>query len=139
MILLLDLHERPLAPEAPRSRVFVDEIFSLFSEHPGEAWQMLGRLRRRAEMAAKNSTDNTWDGAEIGWGFGEWPATVSAADEMPEQQVVAMPEQPMDIMLMQDEFDWFVEVDGSSPRTLGHVGQVDMNDAAAGWPLLDCD
>ena len=66
MILLLDLYERPHAPEAPRSRVFVDEVFALFGEFGNyttedgeacprplmeggrEAWKMLGRLRRRS-------------------------------------------------------------------------------------------
>jgi hypothetical protein len=66
MILLLDLYERPHAPEAPRSRVFVDEVFALFGEFGNyttengetcsrplmeggrEAWKMLSRLRRRS-------------------------------------------------------------------------------------------
>lgn len=66
MILLLDLHERPFAPEAPKSRNFVDEVFAVFGEHGNystgdgeggnrplmeggrEAWRMLWRLRKKA-------------------------------------------------------------------------------------------
>ncbi|CAZ85483.1 unnamed protein product [Tuber melanosporum] len=65
MILLIDLHERPQSPEAPQSRMFVDEIFALFGEDgnslvgaPGGnrplleggslAWKMLARLRKKA-------------------------------------------------------------------------------------------
>jgi len=159
MILLLDLHERPLAPEAPRSRVFVDEIFSLFADHPGEAWHMLGRLRRRAEMVAKSTannsnSNNSWGGAtEIGWEFEEWATTAAAApapaaehmQQQQQQHMVVMPDQQMDMMLMPEEFDWnsvFVEVEGNSsstPRTVGQVEQVDMNGAAAGWALLECE
>ncbi|KAL7270116.1 hypothetical protein RUND412_007186 [Rhizina undulata] len=70
MILLLDLYERPFTAEAPRSRVYVDEVFALFGEHGNystgdgevcprplmeggrEAWKMLGRLRRKAYFRA---------------------------------------------------------------------------------------
>jgi hypothetical protein len=65
MILLIDLHERPMSAEAPKSRQFVDDVFDLFGEdgnylHDGAggirplmeggraAWRMLGRLRRKA-------------------------------------------------------------------------------------------
>ncbi|RPA95086.1 hypothetical protein L873DRAFT_1846130 [Choiromyces venosus 120613-1] len=65
MILLIDLHERPLSVEAPQSRIFVDEIFALFGEDGNSlldaaegnrplleggslAWKMLARLRKKA-------------------------------------------------------------------------------------------
>lgn len=65
MILLIDLHERPLSAEAPISRKYVDDVFDLFGEDGNslqggaggirplmeggrEAWRMLGRLRKRA-------------------------------------------------------------------------------------------
>jgi hypothetical protein len=65
MILLIDLHERPMSAEAPVSREFVDDIFDLFGEDGNslqggargirplmeggrEAWKMLGRLRMKA-------------------------------------------------------------------------------------------
>lgn len=70
MILLLDLHERPFTPEAPKSRGFVDEVFAVFGEHGNystgdgeggnrplmeggrEAWRMLWRLRKKAYAKA---------------------------------------------------------------------------------------
>ncbi|KAI5844402.1 fungal-specific transcription factor domain-containing protein [Morchella snyderi] len=66
MILILDLHQRPFALEAPKSRGFVDEVFAVFGEHGNystgdgeggnrplmeggrEAWRMLWRLRKKA-------------------------------------------------------------------------------------------
>lgn len=66
MILLLDLHQRPFSPEAPKSRNFVDQVFVVFGEHGNystgdgeggnrplmeggrEAWRMLWRLRKKA-------------------------------------------------------------------------------------------
>lgn len=66
MILLLDLHERPFMPEAPKSRGFIDQVFAVFGEHGNyatcegegrsrplmeggrEAWRMLWRLRKKA-------------------------------------------------------------------------------------------
>lgn len=81
MILLLDLYERPYAPEAPRSRVFVDEVFALFGEFGNyttedgeacprplmeggrEAWKMLGRLRRRSYKRCGLEEDSSQTGS----------------------------------------------------------------------------
>lgn len=71
MILLVDLYERPNAVEAPRSRAFIDKIFSISSPGGGivsgedgvtvqrplreggrEAWDMLRRLREKAWQKA---------------------------------------------------------------------------------------
>jgi len=81
MILLIDLHERPLSAEAPRSRGFVDEIFALFGEDgnsllnaPGGnrplleggslAWKMLARLRKKAYERAGIKIDKPAGGGE---------------------------------------------------------------------------
>lgn len=67
MIMLIDLYERPYSPEAPKSRAFIDRIFSLSGPDGGvvggedgvstqrplkdggrEAWDMIRRLRQKA-------------------------------------------------------------------------------------------
>lgn len=50
IMLLVDLHERPLAAEAAQSRALVDEVLALFSDHSGEAWRMLRRARLGAQQ-----------------------------------------------------------------------------------------
>lgn len=71
MIMLIDLYERPNSPEAPRSRAFIDQVFSLSGPDGGvvggedgvsvqrplreggrEAWMMLRRLREKAWQKA---------------------------------------------------------------------------------------
>ncbi|KAH0562221.1 hypothetical protein GP486_003086 [Trichoglossum hirsutum] len=79
MILLVDLYERPDSADAPRSRSFIDEIFSLFGPDGGivtdedgvtiqrplqeggrEAWTMLSLLRRKAWEKAGLDPDIMW-------------------------------------------------------------------------------
>ncbi|KAH0541537.1 hypothetical protein FGG08_004012 [Glutinoglossum americanum] len=79
MILLVDLYERPDSPEAPRSRSFIDEIFSMFGPDGGivtdedgvtiqrplreggrEAWALLKSLRRTAWEKAGLDPDVMW-------------------------------------------------------------------------------
>ena len=70
--MLIDLYERPFDPEAPKSRAFIDKIFSLTGPDGGvvgdedddmaasrplkdggrEAWDMIGRLRQKAWQKA---------------------------------------------------------------------------------------
>ncbi|KAL1959477.1 hypothetical protein VTO42DRAFT_1922 [Malbranchea cinnamomea] len=71
MIMLIDLYERPNSPEAPKSRAFIDKIFSLSGPDGGvvggedgistarplkdggrEAWDMMRRLREKAWQKA---------------------------------------------------------------------------------------
>ena len=54
MIVLADLHERPLVAEAAQNRSLVDEVLAVFPENSGEAWRVLRRARAGAQqMAAK--------------------------------------------------------------------------------------
>jgi hypothetical protein len=143
MILLLDLHERPLAPEAPRSRVFVDEIFSLFSDHPGEAWRMLGRLRRRAEgnIAAtpKSTGVNIWEG-EAGWDWNGWTGeelslmaaggqtVVQIQEEVQQQQTLQQLQEEFDLKEWDQVFGRFVEMEDQRYASPG-----------ASWGLMDAE
>ena len=79
MITLVDLYERPHSVEAPRSRAFIDKIFSMASPDGGivsgengvsvqrplreggrEAWEMLRKLRERAWQKAGLDPDILW-------------------------------------------------------------------------------
>ncbi|RDW89843.1 putative C6 transcription factor [Aspergillus mulundensis] len=79
MIMLIDLYERPYSPEAPRSRAFVDKIFSLTGPDGGvvggedgistqrplkdggrEAWDMIRRLRQQAWQKAGLDPQKLW-------------------------------------------------------------------------------
>jgi Fungal specific transcription factor domain len=79
MIMLVDLYERPTSIEAPRSRAFIDKIFSMSGPDGGivsgedgvtvqrplreggrEAWDMLRRLREKAWQKAGLDPDVLW-------------------------------------------------------------------------------
>ncbi|KAK1138490.1 hypothetical protein N8T08_002473 [Aspergillus melleus] len=79
MIMLIDLHERPSSPEAPKSRAFIDKIFSLTGPDGGvvggedgistqrplkdggrEAWDMIRRLRQNAWQKAGLDPQKLW-------------------------------------------------------------------------------
>ncbi|KAL6230932.1 hypothetical protein BDW75DRAFT_221431 [Aspergillus navahoensis] len=79
MIMLIDLYERPYSPEAPKSRAFVDKIFSLTGPDGGvvggedgvstqrplkdggrEAWEMIRRLRQQAWQKAGLDPQKLW-------------------------------------------------------------------------------
>ncbi|KAE8355963.1 fungal-specific transcription factor domain-containing protein [Aspergillus coremiiformis] len=79
MIMLIDLYERPHSPEAPKSRAFVDKIFSLTGPDGGvvggedgisaqrplkdggrEAWDMIRRLRQKAWQKAGLDPHKLW-------------------------------------------------------------------------------
>ncbi|KAI9372599.1 hypothetical protein BJX61DRAFT_433716 [Aspergillus egyptiacus] len=79
MIMLIDLYERPYSPEAPRSRAFIDKIFSLTGPDGGvvggedgistqrplkdggrEAWDMIRRLRLKAWQKAGLDPQKLW-------------------------------------------------------------------------------
>ncbi|KAE8386518.1 fungal-specific transcription factor domain-containing protein [Aspergillus alliaceus] len=79
MIMLIDLHERPYSPEAPKSRAFIDRIFSLTGPDGGvvggedgisaqrplkdggrEAWDMIRRLRQNAWQKAGLDPHKLW-------------------------------------------------------------------------------
>ncbi|KAL4879423.1 fungal-specific transcription factor domain-containing protein [Aspergillus karnatakaensis] len=79
MIMLIDLYERPYSPEAPRSRAFIDKIFSLTGPDGGvvggedgistsrplkdggrEAWDMIRRLRQQAWQKAGLDPQKLW-------------------------------------------------------------------------------
>ncbi|KAL4786343.1 hypothetical protein BJX76DRAFT_346335 [Aspergillus varians] len=79
MIMLIDLYERPYSPEAPRSRAFIDKIFSLTGPDGGvvggedgissqrplkdggrEAWDMIRRLRQQAWQKAGLDPQRLW-------------------------------------------------------------------------------
>ena len=79
MIMLIDLYERPYSPEAPRSRAFIDKIFSLTGPDGGvvggedgtstqrplkdggrEAWDMIRRLRQQAWQKARLDPQKLW-------------------------------------------------------------------------------
>ncbi|OJJ45807.1 hypothetical protein ASPZODRAFT_69040 [Penicilliopsis zonata CBS 506.65] len=80
MILLIDLYERPYSSEAPRSRAFIDKIFSMIGPDGGvvggaedgiptqrplkdggrEAWDMLQRLRYKAWQKAGLDPTQLW-------------------------------------------------------------------------------
>ncbi|KAL4815551.1 fungal-specific transcription factor domain-containing protein [Aspergillus spinulosporus] len=79
MIMLIDLYERPYSPEAPKSRAFVDKIFSLTGPDGGvvggedgvttqrplkdggrEAWDMIRRLRQQAWQKAGLDPQKLW-------------------------------------------------------------------------------
>lgn len=88
MIMLIDLYERPNSKEAPRSRAFIDEVFSLSGPDGGvvggedgvsvqrplreggrEAWDMLRRLREKAWQKSGLDPDILWteqDQIEVG-------------------------------------------------------------------------
>ncbi|KAE8144252.1 fungal-specific transcription factor domain-containing protein [Aspergillus avenaceus] len=98
MIMLIDLYERPHSPEAPKSRAFIDKIFSLTGPDGGvvggedgisaqrplkdggrEAWDMIRRLRQKAWQKAGLDPQKLWtEQAQIQAG-----AAASAADEYP--------------------------------------------------------
>jgi hypothetical protein len=79
MIMLIDLYERPTSAEAPKSRAFVDKVFSLMGPDGGvaggedgiprsrplkdggrEAWDMLRRLREKAWLKAGLDPKLVW-------------------------------------------------------------------------------
>ncbi|KKK20738.1 hypothetical protein ARAM_002716 [Aspergillus rambellii] len=79
MIMLIDLYERPNSPEAPKSRAFIDKIFSLTGPDGGvvggedgittqrplkeggrEAWDMIRRLRQKAWQKAGLDPQRLW-------------------------------------------------------------------------------
>ncbi|KAL4934098.1 putative C6 transcription factor [Aspergillus undulatus] len=79
MIMLIDLYERPYSPEAPRSRAFIDKIFSITGPDGGvvggedgistqrplkdggrEAWDMIRRLRHKAWQKAGLDPQRLW-------------------------------------------------------------------------------
>ncbi|KAL2823054.1 fungal-specific transcription factor domain-containing protein [Aspergillus granulosus] len=79
MIMLIDLYERPYSPEAPKSRAFIDKIFSLTGPDGGvvggedgistqrplkdggrEAWDMIRRLRHKAWQKAGLDPQKLW-------------------------------------------------------------------------------
>ncbi|KAL2827615.1 hypothetical protein BDW59DRAFT_144071 [Aspergillus cavernicola] len=79
MIMLIDLYERPHSPEAPKSRAFIDRIFSLTGPDGGvvggedgistqrplkdggrEAWDMIRRLRHKAWQKAGLDPQRLW-------------------------------------------------------------------------------
>ncbi|KAF8543686.1 hypothetical protein BDD12DRAFT_173468 [Trichophaea hybrida] len=157
MILLLDLHERPLAAEAPRSRVFVDEVFSLFQSQQGEAWRMLERLRRKSACTTTTTTNTASTVVPYyvpGFGFGFEAASqegfdMEELDRLVEEGCV----QPAEVMMehgmehqqqqqQQQDFDWkewpewdqvfgrFVEVEDHNAVDVG---------AGGGWGLLESE
>ncbi|KAK2751104.1 hypothetical protein FQN57_000179 [Myotisia sp. PD_48] len=79
MIMLIDLYERPTSPEAPKSRAFIDKIFSLSGPDGGvvgdedgvttsrplkdggrQAWDMMRRLREKAWQKAGLNPQLLW-------------------------------------------------------------------------------
>ncbi|KAL1860938.1 hypothetical protein Plec18170_001452 [Paecilomyces lecythidis] len=79
MIMLIDLYERPNSPEAPKSRAFIDKIFSISGPDGGvvggedgittqrplkdggrEAWDMMRRLREKAWQKAGLDPHQLW-------------------------------------------------------------------------------
>lgn len=79
MIMLIDIYERPYSPEAPKSRAFVDKIFSLTGPDGGvvggedgistqrplkdggrEAWDMIRRLRQKGWQKAGLDPQKLW-------------------------------------------------------------------------------
>lgn len=79
MIMLIDLYERPYSQEAPKSRAFIDKIFSLTGPDGGvvggedgistqrplkdggrEAWNMIRRLRQKAWQKAGLDPQKLW-------------------------------------------------------------------------------
>ncbi|KAL2869267.1 putative C6 transcription factor [Aspergillus lucknowensis] len=90
MIMLIDLYERPISPEAPKSRAFIDKIFSLTGPDGGvvggedgvstqrplkdggrEAWDMIRRLRQKAWQKAGLDPQRLWtEQAQIQAGAG---------------------------------------------------------------------
>lgn len=79
MVMLIDLYERPHSPEAPKSRAFIDKIFSLTGPDGGvvggedgistqrplkdggrEAWDMIRRLRHKAWQKAGLDPHRLW-------------------------------------------------------------------------------
>jgi hypothetical protein len=77
--MLIDLYERPYSPEAPKSRAFIDKIFSLSGPDGGvvggedgvstqrplkdggrEAWNMIRRLRQKAWQRAGLDPHKLW-------------------------------------------------------------------------------
>lgn len=77
--MLIDLYERPYSPEAPKSRAFIDKIFSLSGPDGGvvggedgvstqrplkdggrEAWDMIRRLRQKAWQRAGLDPHKLW-------------------------------------------------------------------------------
>lgn len=79
MVMLIDLYERPHSPDAPKSRGFIDKIFSLTGPDGGvvggedgistqrplkdggrEAWDMIRRLRHKAWQKAGLDPHRLW-------------------------------------------------------------------------------
>ncbi|GKZ40917.1 hypothetical protein AbraIFM66951_006456 [Aspergillus brasiliensis] len=79
MIMLIDLYERPYSPEAPKSRAYIDKIFSMTGPDGGvvggedgvstqrplkdggrEAWDMIRRLRQKAWQKAGLDPQRLW-------------------------------------------------------------------------------
>lgn len=77
--MLIDLYERPNSPEAPKSRAFIDKVFSLSGPDGGvvggedgiyasrplrdggrEAWDMMRRLREKAWLKAGLQPEILW-------------------------------------------------------------------------------
>jgi hypothetical protein len=133
----------------------VDEIFSLFSDHPGEAWRMLGRLRRRAEgnvaAAPKPSGVNAWEG-EVGWDWDGFTgdelslltttehAVVHMQEVQPQaqqqQQQQQQQKQQQTLQELQEEFDW-KEWD----QVFGRFVEVEDQHASpeVAWSLMDTE
>lgn len=76
---MIDLYERPISPEAPRSRAYIDKIFSISGPDGGvvggedgittqrplkdggrEAWDMMRRLREKAWQRAGLNPEHFW-------------------------------------------------------------------------------
>ncbi|KAK2810520.1 hypothetical protein FQN49_008533, partial [Arthroderma sp. PD_2] len=90
MIMLIDLYERPASSEAPKSRAFIDKIFSLSGPDGGvvggedgvttsrplndggrQAWDMMRRLREKAWLKARLDPQLLWtEQAQLQAGIG---------------------------------------------------------------------
>lgn len=104
MVMLIDLYERPYSIEAPKSRAFIDKIFSLTGPDGGvvggedgistqrplkdggrEAWDMIRRLRQKAWQKAGLDPQKLWtEQAQIKAGVVPGPEEYSCfADSYP--------------------------------------------------------
>lgn len=104
MVMLIDLYERPYSVEAPKSRAFIDKIFSLTGPDGGvvggedgistqrplkdggrEAWDMIRRLRQKAWQKAGLDPQKLWtEQAQIQAGVVPGPEEYSCfADSYP--------------------------------------------------------
>lgn len=103
MIMLIDLYERPHSQEAPKSRAFIDKIFSLSGPDGGvvggedgvstqrplkdggrEAWDMIRRLRQKAWQKAGLDPQRLWtEEAQIQAGVNPGPDEYSCFADSP--------------------------------------------------------